>query len=151
MPDSDACLIVAWVPTRRGVKSDWTDSNTRACPFGVTVMSFTLPALTPPIWTRLPFTNCDALMKYASTSYCLPPLENSRNATTMIAATTAPIAASRPATVVDRIFRPCLLPDPGTHPLGMPETGLSGGNLQKGLLVCAAFGWSLAKPPLRLG
>src|SRR5919199_806441 len=95
----------------------------RACPFGVRVMSLTEPAFVPPIWTRSPFTSWAAFRKYASIVYFLPPFEKSRKATTKIATTTAPIAASRPATVVPRIPGLRLLPDPTSSP-GHLGTGL---------------------------
>src|SRR3954466_11523484 len=150
MPDREAWRIVACVPYRSGAKSSSIWILIRAWPFGVRVMSFTEPAFVPPIWTRSPFTSWAALRKYASTVYFLLPFEKSKKATTRIATITAPIAASRPATVVPRILGLRLLPDPCPSPRHS-RTALGGGNLQKPLLVCAAFGWALANRLLRLG
>src|SRR3954469_18083799 len=88
-------------------------------------------------------------MKYALIVYLLPPLANSRTATTTIAATTAPIATSRPATDVPRIPA-CASSLTCAPPLWAPRTALRRASYNNQYQKCAGISWVVANPLLRV-
>jgi hypothetical protein len=68
MPDSEASRTVAWVPSRRGRYAPPVMFKVScACPFGVSVMSETVPMLLPDTSTRSPGTIWLAFSKIALT------------------------------------------------------------------------------------